>query len=231
MPATAAKSAAALASQRHGDQGMRLVLGVRRIVAIAACSALSSHAAWAQSQIQTQSLQQKQPVQYAPAVLTQAKVQPRSDMPSPEAMLGLIRSTIIALNQANQTGNYTVLRDLAAPNFRNANDASRLGAIFQVLRDQGIDLTPLLQISPEVSDTPAFDVAGRLRLAGAFPTQPLRVNFDLSFEFVERRWKPYAISVYFLQADQQVQAPALSRPLQPTGKSNPVTKPQAVLQR
>ena len=226
-----AKSAAASVSQQLGDQVMLVTRGARRIASILAVYALAPHAAWAQSQIQTQRMQQKQPVQQAPAVLTTARVQPRIDMPNPEEMLGLIRSTIIALNQANQTGNYTVLRDLAAPNFRNANDASRLGAIFQVLRDQGIDLTPLLQISPEVTVAPAFDVAGRLRLAGAFPTHPLRVNFDLSFEFVERHWKPYAISVYFSQVDQQVQAPGLSRPLQPTAKSPPVTNSQAILKR
>ena len=35
-------------------------------------------------------------------------------IPSPEELLALIRTTIIALNQANMTGNYTVLRDIGA---------------------------------------------------------------------------------------------------------------------
>jgi hypothetical protein len=40
-------------------------------------------------------------------------------------VLILIRSTILALDQANKTGNYTVLRDLGAPGFQ-ANTAARL---------------------------------------------------------------------------------------------------------
>jgi hypothetical protein len=38
-------------------------------------------------------------------------------------VLILIRSTILALDQANKTGNYTVLRDLGAPGFQ-ANTAA-----------------------------------------------------------------------------------------------------------
>lgn len=125
-----------------------------------------------------------------------APSRPLPAMPSPEDMLGLIRSTLIALNQANQTGNYTVLRDLAAPDFRNANDASRLGAIFQVLRTQSVDLTPLLRISPEVSKAPAIDQRGLLGLVGYFPTQPLRVNFDLAFELSGDVWRAYSLSVF-----------------------------------
>ncbi len=139
-----------------------------------------------------------------------APVQPRLAVPQAEELLGLIRSTVIALNQANQTGNYTVLRDLAAPDFRNGNDAARLGAIFQVLREQAIDLTPLLQISPEVTEAPAITQKGLLRLAGFFPTQPLRVNFDLSFQYWETRWRPYTISVYLARLEAKLEIPVLT---------------------
>ena len=123
-------------------------------------------------------------------------IAPQIALPPAEDLLGLIRATLIALNQANQTGNYTVLRDLAAPDFRNLNDASRLGAIFQVLREQAVDLTPLLRIPPEVSRAPTIDANGFLSLVGFFPTQPLRVNFDLSFQMSGNVWRPYGISVF-----------------------------------
>jgi hypothetical protein len=150
---------------------------------------------------------------------------PRVSLPPPEHMLGLIRTTIIAVNQANQTGNYTVLRDLSAPDFRNANDASRLAAIFQVLREQAIDFTPLLQIPPEVSEAPAIDAQGLLRLVGFFPTEPLRVNFDMSFQVEKGRWRPYTISVYLARVEAQLQAPVLTRqaPVKPAG-APPATK-------
>lgn len=139
------------------------------------------------------------------------KPEPQLVMPQPEELLDLIRTTIVALNQANQTGNYTVLRDLSAPDLRNANDASRLGIIFQVLREQAIDLTPLLHISPEVSEAPAIGAEGLLRIAGFFPTHPLRVTFDLSFQYFESRWRPYTISVYLARLEAGLQTPAAPR--------------------
>jgi hypothetical protein len=145
------------------------------------------------------------PAQVAPRPATQT----RPAIPSPDLLLGLIRTTVIALNQANQTGNYTVLRDLAAPDFRNGNDASRLGAIFQVLREQSVDLTPLLQISPELAEPPTVNQNGLLRLNGFFPTEPLRVNFDLSFQMLENRWRPYTISVYLARLEARLEAPVL----------------------
>ena len=145
----------------------------------------------------------------APLARLQRCLRRRVALPPPDVMLGLIRTTIIAINQANQTGNYTVLRDLGAPDFRNANDASRLAAIFQVLREQGIDFTPLLQIPPEVSETPSIDAQGLLHLVGFFPTEPLRVNFDMSFQAEKGRWRPYTISVYLARVEAQASGACL----------------------
>ncbi|NOT71233.1 MAG: hypothetical protein HOP09_08130 [Hyphomicrobium sp.] len=155
----------------------------------------------------------------------QEPVQPRVALPPAEHMLGLILTTIIAIDQANKTGNYTVLRDLSAPDFSKANDASRLGLIFQVLREKGIDFSPLLQIPPEVSETPAIDGQGLLHLVGFFPTEPLRVNFELAFQAVEGRWRPYTISVYLAQIEAQQLAPVLTHKAAVT--SAPAVAPQA----
>lgn len=116
-------------------------------------------------------------------------------IPSPEELLALIRTTVIALNQANMTGNYTVLRDIGAPPFRSANDASKLSLIFKGLRDQNVDLSLTAQVTPELSDAPVIDRRGLLQLVGRFPTQPLSVDFRLAFARFEGRWQPYAITV------------------------------------
>ena len=52
----------------------------------------------------------------------------------------LIRSTRLSLNDAMETGNYTVLRDLATPSFREANSAGRLYQIFASLEAQHVSL-------------------------------------------------------------------------------------------
>jgi hypothetical protein len=47
-------------------------------------------------------------------------------MPDAEKIVLLLRNTLITLNDAIQTGNFTVLRDMGAPGFRDANSAGRL---------------------------------------------------------------------------------------------------------
>src|SRR5882672_4896985 len=48
--------------------------------------------------------------------------------------LYLVRSTLLTLNDANHSGNYTVLHDLAAPDFQARNSAADLAQSFADLR-------------------------------------------------------------------------------------------------
>ena len=96
-----------------------------------------------------------------------------------EQALYLIRSTLLTLNDANRTGNYTVLRDLAAPDFQARNTAADLASVFTDLRRRNFDLFSVALAAPQLSAPPALDGNGMLRLTGAFPTRPLQINFDL----------------------------------------------------
>jgi hypothetical protein len=53
-------------------------------------------------------------------------------------VLMLVRSSLLALDQANKTGNYTVLRDIGAPGFQ-INTAARLAEIFVKLRNDKVE--------------------------------------------------------------------------------------------
>src|SRR5215813_12361296 len=55
-------------------------------------------------------------------------------------VLILIRSTLLALDHANKTGNYTVLRDLGSLGWSQGNSDARLAEIFVGLRRDNIDL-------------------------------------------------------------------------------------------
>lgn len=107
----------------------------------------------------------------------------------------MIKNTLIALNHANITGNYTVLRDLGALRFRANNTAARLAEVFAPLRDEGIDLAPIVLFEPQFAAPIDFDELGRLRFVGQFPTRPLRVLFDLAFESSGNRWALSDIAV------------------------------------
>ncbi|RWD69250.1 hypothetical protein [Mesorhizobium sp.] len=107
----------------------------------------------------------------------------------------LARSTMMALQQAVETGNFTVLRDMGSPGFRTQNTAADLALRFQALRQSGADLTAVAVIAPQLSTPPFLDPQKQLHLVGLFPTQPLEIDFDLSFENVDNRWRVSAIGV------------------------------------
>ncbi len=112
-----------------------------------------------------------------------------------EQALYLIRSTLLTLNDANRSGNYTVLRDLAAPGFQAKNSAADLSQIFTDLRKRHIDLFAVALLAPRLSAPPQLEKNGMLRLTGEFATHPLLISFDLLFQDVDRQWKLFGISV------------------------------------
>lgn len=107
----------------------------------------------------------------------------------------LIRSTIIAVTQANKTGNYSVLRDLGSPNFQSANSVAKLTEIFASQRKALLDLSPVLFFQPKLVQKPFIDSNGMLRVTGFFDTRPLRVTFDLAFELVQGDWRYFGLAV------------------------------------
>lgn len=128
-------------------------------------------------------------------------------------VLILIRSTLLAVHQANITGNYTVLRDLGAPSFAAANSAARLGEIFAGLRNQNLDLSGVAVLEPQLTVLPELNANGLMHMAGFFPSVPLQVNFDLIFAPANGRWQPLGISINVGQS-------APSAPAAPTPDRN-----------
>jgi hypothetical protein len=124
-------------------------------------------------------------------------------------VLILIRSSLLALDQANKTGNYTVLRDIGAPSFQS-NTAARLGEIFAKLRNDNLDLSGVAVIDPQLNLLPQIEANGLMHMAGFFPSVPTQVNFDLSFAPVNGQWRLFGISVSIGQT-----APAAPTPPEP----------------
>jgi hypothetical protein len=116
-------------------------------------------------------------------------------LPPPYMMRVMIRDAVVALGQANRTGNYGVLSKMSAPGFREANSVERLGELFAALRGRGLDLAPVTVIDPALYRPAAIMENGMMRLTGYFPSRPERVNFDLAFQHVEGRWKLFGLGV------------------------------------
>jgi hypothetical protein len=123
------------------------------------------------------------------------KVATAGKIPEAADLVVLIRGAVLALNQANNAGDYSVLRDVAAPGFQQANSLVRLGTLFASLRGRGLDLSPVAVIDPKLSRPPAIDKNGYLRLSGLFPSQPEQVNFELVFALSGGAWRLFGIGL------------------------------------
>jgi hypothetical protein len=131
-------------------------------------------------------------------------------------VLILIRSTILALDQANKTGNYTVLRDLGAPGFQ-ANTAARLAEIFATQRRDNLDLSGVVVIDPQLTILPQIEANGLMRMAGFFPSVPQQVNFEMLFAPVSGQWRLFGLSVNIGQSGPIAPQPSAAAPARPAG--------------
>lgn len=122
---------------------------------------------------------------------------PAAAMPVPGdlELAKLIWSTIVAIDHANQSGNYSVLRDISSPAFQIANDPSRLSQIFASLRENRVDLSNSLLLAP-VYNGPAQVGAGNvLRVRGSFGLRPTAVAFDFEFQWYNGKWRLFAVAI------------------------------------
>ncbi len=127
---------------------------------------------------------------------TPASPAPQVAMPDAEKITLLLRGTLLTLNDAIQTGNFTVLRDVGAPGFREANSAAGLSRAFANLASAKIDLSAVSVIAPQLSEGPGLDQQkGMLRLKGYFPGTPVQINFDVLYQVVDGRWRLFGLSV------------------------------------
>ena len=127
--------------------------------------------------------------------LAPAPAQAQAGVPDAIVINKLIWSAMAALDQANQTGNYSVLRDLGAPSFQTNNSAATLGSIFQAVRNERIDLGYTLVVTPSLQFPPAIVQGGLLRVRGTFPLRPSAVAFDLLFQNISGQWRIFGIAV------------------------------------
>jgi hypothetical protein len=150
---------------------------------------------------------------------------PAAHAPTPalidrNGVLILIRSTLLALDQANKTGNYTVLRDLGSPAFQT-NTAARLAEIFASQRKDNIDLSGVVVLDPQLVLLPQIEANGMMHMAGFFPSVPTQVNFEMAFAPVDRQWRLFGVSVSFGQAAPVAPPAAEAKEKAPQAQATP----------
>ena len=132
--------------------------------------------------------------QRAPAAQPAASAPAAAPVPDQRSAMRMTWSMLAAVDHANRTGNYSVLRDLGTPAFQANNNPARLATIFAALREQGLDLSDTFVVTPNWEFEPVMVSPNVLRLRGAFPLRPSAILFDLLFSW-DRGWRLEAIAV------------------------------------
>lgn len=179
----------------------------------AAAFALSATSAMAQNRPAPSRPQAPAPSATAPQVARPAAPQ-QSQIPQAAGLVVLIKGSLIALNQANQTGNYTVLHALGSDNLRRTANPQSLAQSFAGFRQRNVDLSPVIYLNPNLT-RPAAIEGGRLHLVGTFPTQPMQITFDFWFEPSQGQWKFIQLNAGLVPVRAQQQPPQPQRPPQP----------------
>jgi hypothetical protein len=133
-------------------------------------------------------------------------------VPPIELVVLMMRASLIALDQANKTNNYTVLRALSGPGLQKQSP-EELSKTFTVLRDKQIDLSPILVTKPRMTANPAILPNGYLHLAALFPTKPLSIACVVEMQPVGGFWRLAGININLVAAEAQpVAAPPAKQP-------------------
>ncbi len=126
---------------------------------------------------------------WAPAAQAQNKV------PSAQALEALVKASLLTFNDANVTGNYSVLHARLSKPFRDQFPVERLKQAFSEFNKKSIDLEVIAALKPTYDPAPRVDDDGKLLVKGYFPTEPLYVYFILDFIPSDGEWKLIRINV------------------------------------
>jgi hypothetical protein len=115
----------------------------------------------------------------------------------------LIKTALLTFNDANLTGNYTVMHAKLAKAFRDKvtpdslkQTLDSLKQTFKAFADQKADMGLIVAMPPVASSEPIINaVRGSLELRGYFATKPSRVTYELDFLPSEGQWKLALIDI------------------------------------
>lgn len=106
----------------------------------------------------------------------------------------MLRTTLIALDQADKTNNYSILLALGAPELQR-HSLDEMSKAFAGLRVGEINLAAVAVMTPQLSQPPIINTQGQMELVGTFPTQPLQIRFRITYAAVSGHWMVSGLNV------------------------------------
>lgn len=118
-------------------------------------------------------------------------------VPEPTELIDLVRTTMLAADTGNKSGDYSQLANLGTAAFKAANPVDKLATSFGTLRQAKIDLTPVQDMVPQTVRAPVLDRNGLLRIAGFFEFPEAQIVYDLLYSYDEtaKAWQLAGISI------------------------------------
>jgi hypothetical protein len=128
-------------------------------------------------------------------VVGAAQAQNMNKVPTERGLEVLVKTSLLSFNDANITGNYTVLHDKLSKPFRQEFPPERLKEAFREFSEKNVDIELVAVLKPTYEPAPTIDSEGKLVVRGYFPTEPIRVNFNLAFIPSDGEWKLIRLNV------------------------------------
>jgi len=118
-------------------------------------------------------------------------------LPTDDEQEILVKTTLMTFNDANLTGNYSVLFDKSSKAFRSQISAEKLSEAFKVFRARNINLESIVADEIDSSKDPKIDGDGVLYLKGRFKDEDKKISFDLKFVNEDGVWKILGLNVKY----------------------------------
>ncbi|MGV0959324.1 MAG: hypothetical protein ACOYB1_05750 [Limnohabitans sp.] len=121
-----------------------------------------------------------------------AKVSSSVNAPTSAAsnpFVGVLRSTVLAANQGNLSGDYSQLYAQLSPSVQSKVRPDQLAQALKGFRDRSIDLSDVANLDPVLFRAPWEDAQGLTNLTGYFPTKPLAVRFVMALRQMAEGWR------------------------------------------
>lgn len=141
---------------------------------------------------QTAGISQKQ----KEAELEEAAPLMGKEVPSDETLAAMISESIWILGDGINKNDLANFYNHIAKIWQRQTDASSLKQAFYDFIDKKIDLTIIQGQTPVLSEPPAIDNDGVLRLKGYYATQPYIINFELGYLYEHPQWRLVAVNIH-----------------------------------
>jgi hypothetical protein len=127
--------------------------------------------------------------------LAASAAQAQNRVPAGQVLEALVKASLLSLNDANVTGNYSVLHAKLSKPFRQQFSPEKLKETFSEFSQGNADFDIIAAMKPAYDPAPVVDPEGKLIVKGSFPTEPSRLQFELEFIPSDGEWKLIRIHV------------------------------------